>query len=133
MVDLHVLNKTLEIQLKPSTVPHNFAQSTVVTHYGRNGVFAQGHVEVAATQEPDLALPLLPNMVDVAVLHKVSEKRKKQKIVIPKAALLTEGTLYGHNGQCAQKHAVVELTHEPDRARTLLLSMVDALVSTRSR
>ena len=52
-------------------------------------MFAQGHVEVAATHEPDPALPLLPNMVDVAVLHKVSEKRKKQKIVIPKAALVS--------------------------------------------
>ena len=61
----------------------------MVTHYGRNGVFAQGHVEVAATHESDPALPLLPNMVDVAVLHKVSEKRKKQKIVIPKAALVS--------------------------------------------
>ena len=52
----------------------------MVTHYGRNGVFAQGHVEVAATQEPDLALPLLPNMVDVAVLHKVSVLLQKLKV-----------------------------------------------------
>ena len=59
------------------------------TLYGHNGPCAQKHAVVELTHETDPALPLLPNMVDVAVLHKVSEKRKKQKIVIPKAALVS--------------------------------------------